>query len=217
MRTDDLIAAIVTAARPVRPLPTPWVRAAGWLAAGGVWLAFALSVLGPRADLTHRLGEPTFDLELAAILATAVAAAIAAFASAVPGLDRRLSLLPLPPLALWLLTLGESCRAAWLADGGFGGRLAPDWSCVPAVALLLSVPTVLMLSMIGRRYPLRTRRTALLGALAAASLASFGLKLFHDHDVSLFVLVWQLAGLALASLILWFAPARRAPAPFTPM
>jgi hypothetical protein len=132
-------------------------------------------------------------------------AAISAFASTIPGFDRRLALLPLPALGLWIATLGEACRQAWLADGGFGGRLAPDWDCFPQMLLAGAIPALAMLLMLRRGAALAPRVTALLGALASASLGSLGLKLFHMHDASIAVLAWQLGGMGIASTLAPFA------------
>jgi hypothetical protein len=42
-----------------------------------------------------------------------------------------------------------------------------------------------------RVAPLRPARTLALGALAAAALGDFGLRLFHPIDASIMVLIWQ--------------------------
>jgi hypothetical protein len=48
-----------------------------------------------------------------------------------------------------------------------------------------------------RGAPLSPRITPALGALAAAALGNFGLRVFHPADASLMVLIWHFGGVAL--------------------
>jgi ABC-type uncharacterized transport system permease subunit len=54
-------------------------------------------------------------------------AAFAAFCSVVPGFDRRMLLLPLGPLALWIASVGHGCVQDWLQFGA-GGELAAHFA-----------------------------------------------------------------------------------------
>src|SRR5688572_24717775 len=102
-RTDALVAALAAEARPVAPLASPLARAAATLAviavAGGVLVAAAGDARGMAARYDGR--ELLMFVEMAAMLATALLAAIGAFAVSVPGSSRRWLLAPLPPLLTW--------------------------------------------------------------------------------------------------------------------
>jgi hypothetical protein len=144
-----------------------------------------------------------------------VAAAVAAFATTIPGRDRRIALLPLLPLGVWLGSLGYGCVQTWVRYGASGLTLQPDWVCFPAIALVGAAPAIAMAVMLRRGAPLAPRLSTLLGGLAAAGLGGFGLRLFHAQDASLMVLVWQvgsvfalagLAGLAGRRLLRWRQP-----------
>ena len=52
------------------------------------------------------------------------------------------------------------------------------------------------------------RLTITLGALAAAALGNFGLRLFHYQDASFIVLVWQFGSVAILSLLAAWAGRR---------
>src|SRR3546814_8268727 len=69
-------------------------------------MAIVVMLMAPRDDLVEKLSETRFVIEQAAAGATAVTAAIAAFFLVIPGHSRKLALLPIFPLAIWLGSLG---------------------------------------------------------------------------------------------------------------
>jgi hypothetical protein len=202
--TEKLIRNLAASAEPVRPLPRPWLRTAGWLALSIPYIALVVLVVSPRDDLAAKLTDMQFVIEQAAALATGVTAAVAAFAMTVPGYSRKWLLLPLPPLAVWLGSLGLGCLQDWLRFGLDGLSLQPDWFCFPAIVLVGAVPAIAMAVMLRRGAPLMPHMTAALGGLAAAGLGNFGLRLFHAQDASIMVLVWQVGTVViLAALAGW--------------
>ena len=191
MDTERLIQTLVDTAKPVRPLPRPWVRSILWLAIAIPYMALVVYVMSPRADLMVKLTETRYLVEQFAALATGIAAAIAAFATTIPGYSRKALLLPIPPLAIWLGSLGQGCLSTLIQFWPNGLSLQPDWFCFPAIVLVGAIPAVAMVAMLRRGAPLMPCTTVTLGALAAAGLGNFGLRLFHPQDASLMVLVWQ--------------------------
>jgi len=191
MDTEKLIQTLAEIAQPVRPLPRPWMRSANWLAIAIPYIALVVYVMSPRADLISKLTEARYLIEQIAALATGIAAAIAAFATTIPGYSRKVLFLPVPPLAVWLGVLGQGCVSALMQFGLSGLSLQPDWFCFPAIVLVGAIPAVAMVAMLRRGAPLMPCTTVALGGLAAAGLGNFGLRLFHPQDASLMVLVWQ--------------------------
>jgi hypothetical protein len=173
------------------------VRAAVWLGFAAIDIALFVLVMSPRADLARALTDPAFVTEQLAALATGVTAGIAAFASVVPGFRRRVLLLPLPPLAVWLGSVGGGCAVSWIQGNPQGLTLTPDWACIPAIALIGLLPAMLIALMLRRGAPLTPQLTATLGGLAAAGLGNFGLRLCHAQDASVMVLVWQVGAVFL--------------------
>jgi len=191
MDTDRLIQTLVDTAQPVRPLSRPWIRCALWLAIAIPYVGLVVYVMSPRVDLVVKMTEARFLIEQSAALATGIAAAVAAFATTIPGYSRKILFLPALPLAAWLGVLGQGCVSAWIQSGLAGLSLQPSWFCFPAIVLVGAMPAVAMVVMLRRGAPLMPCTTVALGGLAAAGLGNFGLRLFHPQDASLTVLVWQ--------------------------
>lgn len=212
MRTEELIARLAADARPLRPLRSPLVRAAIWLACALPWVLAVIWIMGPRADLGTRMTDPRWLIEEGAAFATAVTAAAAAFCAGVPGRARWESFMPLLPLAVWLGVLGQGCVHDWLQLGPAGLVLSPDWLCLPGIVLVGAGPAVAIALMILRGSPIAPATTTALAALAAGGLAGAALPVFHREDASLMVLVWQagtvlgltgLAGAAGRKILRW--------------
>jgi hypothetical protein len=198
--TDKLIEHLAQTGEPVRPLPQPWIRTAIWLALVVPYIAVVVALMSPRADLA-KLADARFLVEQIAALLTGVTAAAAALATTIPGYDRRIVLLPVLPLAVWVASLGQGCLQDWIEFGPAGLSLRPDWICFPAIALVGAVPAIVMAVMLRRGAPLTPHLSAALGGLAAAGLGNFGLRLFHPQDASLMVLAWQFGSVFALSVI----------------
>ena len=149
-------------------------------------------VMSPGHDLSMTSSGVRFYVEQLAALATGITAAVAAFASVVPGSDRRLLLLPLLPLTVWLGSLGQGCMGDWARLGREAFSLRSDWPCLMAIVFIGAVPAAAIATMLRRGAPLTPHLTAALGGLAAAGLGDVGLRIFHREDASVMILVWQL-------------------------
>jgi hypothetical protein len=190
METHELICHLADAAIRVRRLAAPWRRMRLWLAFS---LTYVLIVIAIYLVGRHSPGpiDRRLVLEQTAILATATTAAIAAFSSTVPGRDRRVCLLPLIPLVIWLFSLGAGCLHDWFAFGVDGVKVRADWDCAWAAIILSIGPAALMIAMLRRGAPLEPRLSFGLAALAVAAIVNFGLRIFHAGDISIMVLVWH--------------------------
>lgn len=191
MRNDELIEQLVAQAQPVRRLRSPFTRTAIWLACSLPWVVAVVLIMGIRPDIGARLSDTRWLIEEGAIFATALMAAMAAFCAGVPGRPRWEHFLPLIPLTIWLGMLGVGCVEDWLALGRVAFVLRPDWQCLPSIVIVGLGPAVAMVVMIRRGSPIAPMTTTMLAALAAAGLAAVALRLFHQEDSSLMVLVWQ--------------------------
>lgn len=205
MDTDRVIAQLVRDARPVRRLSDPLLRTTAWLAIALAAVGLSVYLMGPRTDLGMKVHDARYLTEQIAALLTAVTTALAAFMIVVPGRSRFWLTLPIAPLSLWLASIGWGCGAEWTrGDATFES----DWSCFPAIALVGAIPAIAMVLMLRRGAPLLPHLAIGLGALAAAALGDFGLRLFHTIDAGLMVLVWQIGSVVILTAILTrFAPA----------
>ena len=204
MDTDKLIACLTEDADPVRRLPSPWVRTASWFAIAIPYVAVIVMMMAPRDDLALKFSDFRFLLEQVAALCTAIGAAVAAFQSIVPGYNRQFLLLPLVPLSVWLASLGQGCVETWLRGSALLS-FTSDFLCIPAIALVGTLPAVAMALMLRKGAPLWPHTSAALGGLAAAGLGNFGLRLFHNQDASLMVLVWQMGTVFMLTILCGWA------------
>jgi hypothetical protein len=188
---------LVECATPVRRLRPPVVRAMLWLAFAGLVLALIAVGQGVRGDLMVRLGEPKFAAGMGTALATGILATIAAFMISLPDRSRWWLLLPLPGLATWITTIGYGCFTDWVSAGPDGIRLGEEARCF-ALLVVTSVPLGLALAaMLRYAAPLRGGAVAMMGGLAIAAITASGLSLFHNHDATVLILVWNLGTAAL--------------------
>ena len=129
MDTDALIAELAREAGPVRRLRPAWIRRALWLALALPPVVIVVTMDRTEGALSRVLGDRRTQIELAAILATALSAAICALNSTVPGSSRKWFLLPLLPLAVWLASLCEP-------RDRIGSATASRACCCASMALL---------------------------------------------------------------------------------
>lgn len=146
METDRLIQDLAGTAEPVRALPLPWTRTAIWLAIALPYIALVVHVVERRSDLVEKIWQSCYLVEQPAALATGVAAAAAAFAATIPGYSRKLVVLAMILLAVWL-----------------GRSLQPDWFCFPAIVLVGAILAIAMVVMLRRGAPLMPCTTVALG------------------------------------------------------
>ena len=201
MQTEELIRRLAGHVAPVRRLVHPGWRAMAWFTLSIAYTAAVVFVNGLRPDITARLAEPRFVIEISSAVLTALMAAAAAFCAGSPGRPVWERFAPLPFLALWLASLGDGCWRDWLRLGAAGLTVQQHFHCFPVILATGVPPAVLIFVMIRRGAPIAPFATTGLAALAAAALGAVALRLFHIQDASIMVLVWQFGSvLALTGL-----------------
>jgi hypothetical protein len=201
MDTDTLIRELAEGAHPVQSLARPWLRAAAWLAIAVPSALLVVIMMSGRGDWVSRLLMPRVISEEVFALTTGISAAIAAFASIVPGYNRKVLFLPLVPLALWLGGLGQSSVREWLHLTSQGFSMRSEWVCLPATIMAGAVPAIAMAVMLRRGAPLTPRLSVLLGGLAAAGLGNLGVCVTHHAYGNVQVLVWHVGIVAALTMI----------------
>jgi len=199
--TNGLIRRLTEKVEPVRPLRHPWYRTATWLTLAVPYIAMAVFVMTPRHDLTAKMGDVRYVIEQLAALGAGIGAAAAAFASTIPGYNRKFLILPMLALTVWLVTLGHGCIQDWIHRGSDGLVIRPDWMCLPAIAFIGALPAIAISLMLRRGAPLTPYLTSGLGGLASAGWGSFGLRLTESQDASVMVLVWQVGSVVVLSAL----------------
>ena len=195
--TPDLIETLVECATPVRRLRPPLMRAGLWLAFAALILVLVAIAHGLRSDLAIQMQRPLFLVGMMAALATGILAAIASFQISLPDSSRWWLLLPVPPLALWVSTIGYGCLTDWVSIGPDGVHMDEALGCF-ATLLMTSVPlSIAILLMLRYAALLRPTEVCVTGGLAVAAMTAFALSLLHDLDATIMILVWNLAVAAL--------------------
>jgi hypothetical protein len=194
--TQELIDNLSRDLSPVRPLQSPLIRTSQWVAILLPYTGLVIIVMGFLLKRPTATLDRPFLMEQMFALATGITAAMAAFTSVIPGRNRSYLLWPVLPLIAWLATLGESCLAA--GPLAFTGHNV--W-CFPFVVILGTAPAIVLWKMLRRGAPLTPDVTAGLGALAAAGVGNFCVRLIHQEDVTLMLLVWHVGGVFLLSIL----------------
>lgn len=205
--TEDLIRQLQASATPVRPRASPARLTLAWFGWVTPFLALVVLAISPRPDLGGVWLEPAFLAGSALALVVAGCAAVAAFATTVPGFDRwKRALLMGLPLA-WL---------AWFAvTAAVAGTAAPgelrDWQCLPVLLVFASIPVVVIALLLRHGAPPAPVRTLALGGLASGALADLGARLCHSatgqahalwHAVGV-LCVMTIAGAAGGAVLRW--------------
>ncbi len=199
MNTDHsaLIETLVADLQPRRKPGQLAPRLAAWYVGAVLFVIVVALVAGLRPDLAARLQRIDEWLGLLAALATGLAAALALAGTRRGGIAWWL---PLPPLGIWIASLGAGCYGDVVRLGPEGLRLGTSFHCT-MVIVAMSVPLAAGLALAAGRAPALRRPTGLvLAALATAAISAAGLSLFHRLDTALMTLVWHLGTVAVIVL-----------------
>jgi hypothetical protein len=189
-KTEALIENLTRDLKAVEPLRGPWIRTLRWLGILIPYCAIAVLLLHFVGKLPAPLVDSQFLLEQGFAILTGITAAMAAFASTVPGRSRSYLVWPLLPMFGWLATLGQAC----FRNSSSGLSFQHNLLCLPFIIMLGTPPAVILWMMLRRGAPLTPSWTAALGALAAAGFGNFCVRLVHAEDVSLMLIVWHIGG-----------------------
>lgn len=198
--TDDLITRLAQDGAPVRLLAPVAQRAGAWVLLALGFAAAMVWAIGPRPDLAERLNDMRFVTEQAGALLTAIAAAITALTLTIPGKSPGWRFLPVLPAMFWLGTLGHNF-ATDLRVTTQPLIFVPDLQCFFLIALIGSLPVVLLVAMLRQGAPLAARLTMAMATLAAGALGNFALRFFHMQDAALMILVWQVGSVVVLVLL----------------
>lgn len=199
MNTDDLIRTLAADAPRVRRLRHPLVRAGFWVLVALLILTVLTLLHGPRPEFDERLRDPVFTLGMVSALITGIAAAVAVFHISLPDRSRHWRLLPVPPLLLWLGTVGYQCFAGWIPLDTAHATLDLATDCFSTLVATSAPLSVLLLVMMRHAAHWRLGAVTLMGGLAVSGLTASALTMFHPLDATVMILVWNLGTVGLAA------------------
>lgn len=181
---ESLIHALGQQLTPVRRLPPPWLRTAGWLLAVAVIAAMLLMHYGAGSMMHRWAAEPDIAVAGIGAIMTAVMAAWAAFTLGVPGNSARRAWLPVPWLLLWVGASGLGCMHDWLGPSAHVARINEASDCLIFI-ISLSVPlSALLVLLLRRACPLRPVLAAVMIGLASAAASAALLEICHAFAVA---------------------------------
>ena len=201
METERLAEQLAATLTPVHRIAGPARRLAWWLLISIPAACLVVWAFGLRPDIAGRLADPSFLVEEAAALLTALLGIYAALCAGLPDQPGWKMWLPIAPMMVWLGVLGQQCLDVWVRLGPEGLRVTADAMCIPAIAMGGLVPAIAIVIMLRRSARFRTTHAFFCGAGGAAALGAAALRLYHMQDAAIMVIVWQLGSVALFSLL----------------
>jgi len=191
MKTDDLIERLSRDGTVTKPLPAPGIRTAAWMVWAVGYLVVVAVMMFAVMSSAGVVPTPLYLVQQGAALVTGITSARAAFASVIPGSNKRVWVMPAVGAGVWGLSLLWTGVLDLQASGTLGVTSQTDWPCVISMTiggLVVGTPLVWMLR---RGAPLTPRLTVCLAALAALSVANIEACLTRPHAFALTVLLWH--------------------------
>lgn len=181
---ESLIQSLGGQLTPVRRLPPPWLRTAGWLLVVVVLATGMLWHYGAEHMLRRWQAEPSIAVAGVAAAITAVLAAWVAFALGVPGRSTRWLWLPVPSLLLWVSASGLGCLSSLVVPGAPVANAHQSAHCLVFI-MALSLPlSALLVWWLRRACPLRPVMAAVMIGLASAAASATLLEIEHGFAVA---------------------------------
>jgi hypothetical protein len=195
-RHDALIDALGAQLTPVRRLPPPWLRTLGWLAVVAGIAAVLLARHGAGAMLHRWQAAPDLCLAACGAVVTAITAALAAFALAVPGRSVRWAWLPVPSAVIWIAASGMGCLRAHIPGMAVLDMHEANHCLIFIISF--SIPlSGLLVWLLRRACPLRPVLTAVIVGLASAAASASLLEIIHNVDAAASDLVMHALAVAI--------------------
>lgn len=188
--THELITRLARGLRPVRRLWPPSLRLAVFGALQILVFVVAGLALGLRSDLSQKVhGE--FLLELAFIVALAIASSVMALLAAVPGREPS-RWLALGSVLFAILGLAAGFAAAPPLDPMIGHFVAMGWPCAARTAVVAAVPWVVLGVAVHRGATLVPGLAGALTGAASFLFATASLRMSCPLDSAAHLVVWHL-------------------------
>lgn len=168
-KTDDLIAQLSSESTQRKGECCPIRQTLLWLLGAGVLFYIGAEFIGMRDDVSHKMHEQAFVVELLAALATGLFGALAANWLAIPDQKQRpwISWLPLAPLAFFV-AIAVYQFVVTPIDLNAGPRYP---GCTRNFLLVTAIPAVLLFVLIRRAA---TTHSFMASAMAVLAVAAFG-------------------------------------------
>jgi hypothetical protein len=205
-----LIAHLSSDLAPVRRCWSPTSRLIVWIAVQVLVVLLVGLWAGGRADLTAKLGEGSFAVEIAGLVSAGVAFAALALLAAVPGRGPRRAPV-VAGLAVFFAALGVAYAVEPERAVGIGRFAELGWPCAALTIAFASVPWAVLLAAQRRGAPLEPALAGTLAGCASLAVAAATLRTVCALDERWHLLVWHVgpvllgAGVSLVVGLWWLA------------
>jgi hypothetical protein len=203
---EKLVETLAQDAGNVRAAPSPFALSARWLAGALAYLFLCLAATGLRPDLTSRLHNPWFIMEMLGLAGILVASSLGAGVLAYPDLYQKGKMILAPGwfLALFLLFISFS----WQADTPPAPLPEHSYQCTLSISLLSLLPAAWIFYSIRKFASTHAYLAGSAAVLYAFSVGAIWLRLHEVNDSIIHVIEWHyLPMLGSAILGMWLGKA----------
>ena len=191
MSTDNFVRRLVDEGAQ-KPMPHLWTQFAAWMGGSVAWLAVLILHTGWRPDLASRLHSPSFVAELALLLATGIASALAALALARPDDYQRswLRFVPFGLLAAWAVSAHLDMEPM-TPSALIQAMNERHFDCIACILTYCVPPGLIMFFTIRHGAPIRS---AWAGGMTAGSVTAFAyllMRVTEPADNPFHLLIWH--------------------------
>ncbi len=197
-KTDSIINSLCNEAKKVDCSRQPLTVLALGIASVSLYIIIFLIVIGERGDLTSKISDISFLLEIITSSLVVFTAILAASWQAFPDLSEQKLVSWLPAIALFgfimSFALNYALHPGKLLEMNYGIK------CAMHMCLIALLPTILLYAVLARGVFLHAGRASLHVGLAAGMTAYLAARLAEPVDDMLHMLVWHI--LPLLALVL---------------
>ncbi len=191
MDTEQLINTLAKATAPVR-VYRPLKQLGRWFMLVFAYLCSVILMLGVRPDMSMKVEEMIYLLEIGLCFLIGISAAFTASVAAVPDMQQRawmccLPFIPMIALAILLLTHNDMQMPAMEAAMQI---TMPRVHVVLKLALLAVIPGLLIFMMMRKAAPTHYYWAGSMAVLAVSSFAYVALRLVETNDNVADVMLW---------------------------
>lgn len=212
-KVEELIAALETDLKPVRPLHHPFLRVMPVMIVVLAYLAGVIHFLGIRMDIMDRLHDSAYLYELGLTVVISITAAYSAGLLSIPDMHEKTWFLAVPSSLFAALFLWMCCEFGIEAFAGDVNISHLSWShCFSDAMLMAFVPIVALVMLVRKGATTRPKWMAFMSVLSVGALgwASLRITCIAEHSEHImifhfmpFVILGTICGLLANRIYKW--------------
>lgn len=189
MDTNQLIAQLSSDAPIIKPMASPWRRAAKWLLGLAVYSALLFGLIEPRPDIAQKLDSLSFLLELALLLGITITSIISAAILSFPDQYQRPAMAKLPG-SCFLLFIALMLYQ-WLSAPTITSLGMAECMCTLFITIYAFVPAAWLFFMMRDATSTQPALAGSVVVLSAFSLGALMLRISEPNDSIMHFIVFH--------------------------